>query len=233
MEKRKVPSVMGMLATAGYVLRKLVYAGAVDEKNLIVAGHPFVIALWALTAAALVLALWAARREQGTEVFEENFSANSSAFLGHGLLGVGMILSVCLSPMPQFGLLGTLWKALGFVSPVCLVAAGFRRMQGKRPFFALYAAPCLFFAVHVVAHYQIWCSNPQFTDYAFALLGAVCLSLHSYQLAAYSADIGKKSMLVLTGLAAVYLCGAELAGSMYPWLYFGGILFCLTNLLER
>ena len=39
-------------------------------------------------------------------------------------------------------------------------------------------------------------------------------------------------MLVLTGLAAVYLCGAELAQCLYPYLYIGGALFCLTNPTE-
>lgn len=230
MNKQKLTSAFGALATAGYILRRLVYAGAVDGKNLIVSGHPFVIGLWVLTAAALMLAALAAWKQPKLAGFDENFAAHAPAFPGHGLLGVGMALTAALNPVPMPGLLGLLWKLLGLAGPVFLLAAGFARMQGKKPFFALYMPVCLFFAVHVVAHYQIWCSNPQFTDYAFALLASVALSLLAYQLSAFSADTGDRRQLYLWALAAVFLCGGELARSAEPCLYFGGILFCLTVL---
>lgn len=230
MKKMKWPDVVGLLAALGFVLRKLVYAGAVDEKNLIIGGHPFVIALWVLTAAVMVLIGISVWKQEEPEAFRPDGSASSSAFLGSGMLGVGILLTVVLNPSPMAGLLGLIWKVLGWISPVCLLLAGFDRMRGRKPFFALYAAPCVFFAVHVVVHYQIWCSNPQFTDYAFALLGTVALSFFSYQQAACAADCGKRKSLRFLGLAAVYLCAVELPGSMYPYLYFGGILWALTNL---
>lgn len=233
MNKQKLTAAFGGLATAGYVLRRLVYAGAVDGKNLIVTGHPFVIGLWVLTAAALALAAFAGWKQKESKLFEENFAVSAPAFLGHGLLGVGAALTVCFNPLPMPGRLGLLWKILGLSGAVCLLVAGFERMRGKRPFFALYALPCLFFAMHVVAHYQIWCANPQFTDYAFALLSSVALSLLSYQLTAFSEDLGSRRVLTVTALAAVYLCGAELAGSLYPYLYIGGILFALTALPQK
>ena len=233
MKKMKLPAMMTALAVLGFVLRWLVYRMAVDGKNLIVSGHPSVTALWVLTAAALSLAAVCGWKRKGAKEFEETFAASAPAFLGHGMLGVGMLMAVLLNPLPMPGLPGLFWKVLGAVSPPCLLMAGFQRMQGKKPFFALYAVPCLFFAVHVVAHYQIWCSNPQFTDYAFALLATVMLALHTYQLTAYCVDMGEKRLLVFTGLAVVYLCGAELAGSMYPYLYLGSALFCLTALPSR
>ena len=228
MKKMKLPVLMGVLAALGFVLRRLVYAGAVDGKNLIVAGHPALITLWVLTAAVLALAAFGGWKQKG----ELSFEARPAAFPGHGLLGVGIALAVFLNPQPVPGLLGLLWKGFGMASPLCLLAAGFERLRGKVPFFALYAVPCLFFVIHVVAHYQLWCSNPQFTDYAFALLAAVMLALHSYQLTALSIGEGSRGLLVFTGLAAVYLCGAEMAASLYPYLYLGGALFCLTNARE-
>ena len=230
MKKVKFPVVMTALAVLGFVLRRLVYMTAVDGKNLIVSGHPVLIALWVLTAAALALAAFSGWKQKASGL---SFAAHGPAFLGHSLLGAGIALTVLLNPLPMPGVLGLLWKVFGIVSAVCLLMAGFDRMRGKKPFFALYAPVCLFFAVHVVVHYQIWCSNPQFTDYAFALLASVALSLHSYQLAAFSAEMGEKKMLVCTALAAVYLCGAEMALSVYPYLYLGGILFVLTGLLKE
>ena len=229
MKKMKMPALMALLAAAGFGLRWLVYATAVDVKNLIVTGHPAVIALWVLTAAALSVAAFAGWKTAETELI---YKAHAPAFLGHGLLGAAIVMTVLLNLSPMPGILGLVWKVLGVLSGPCLLMAGFERMRGKQPFFALYAAPSLFFAVHVVAHYQIWCSNPQFTDYIFGLLACTALALQCYQLAACSAGAGSKRMLALTGLAAVYLSGAELAQCMYPYLYIGGALFCLTNPTE-
>ena len=226
MKKMKLPVIMGALAVAGFGLRRLVYGIAVDGKNLIVSGHPAVAALWVLTAAALALAVFAGwGRKQAP-----SFGARPAAFLGHGLLGAGIALAVLLNPAPGPGLLGSLWKLFGIAGAAGLVLAGFDRMRGKVPFFGLYAAASLFFLVHVVAHYQSWCSNPQFTDYAFALLASAALAVHSYQRAACSVETGDRRILAVTALAAVYLCGTEMAASLYPYLYLGGAVFCLTDL---
>ena len=226
MKNVKFSAIMVPLAAAGFFLRRLVYLVAVDEKNLIMSGHPAVIALWMLTAAALVLAVFGGWKQKGQSLSQDL----PLAFLGHGMLAVGMLLAGFLNPIRAPGVLGTLWKVLAMGSAVCLLLAGFDRLRRKTPFFALYAVPALFFVVNVVAHYQLWCANPQFTDYAFALLGSVMLALHSYQLAAVSLNEGKKEILVMTALGAVYLCSTEIFGSGYPYLYLGGTLFCLTNL---
>ena len=226
MKKLKFPVLMAILAAAAFGLRWGVYATAVDEKNLIIAGHPIVVVLWVLTAAALGLAAFAAWKTKEESL---SFDAFAPAFLGHGLLGAALAVTVLLNPLPMPGILGQLWKILALVSAPCLLFAGFERMRGKMPFFGLYALPCLFFAVHVVAHYQSWCANPQFTDYAFGLLASVALALHCYQLSAFSAEMGEKKMLVLTGLAALFLCVGEMANGLYPYLYLGGAVFCLTN----
>lgn len=229
MKKMKCSAIMTALAAAGFILRRLVYLTAVDGKNLIVSGHPALVALWVLTAAALAVAVFGSWKQTGTEI---SFASHGPAFIGHGMLAVAAAMTVLLNYAPMPGLMGQLWNILGFATAVCLLPAGFERMRGKKPFFALYIPPCLFFVVHVVAHYQLWCSNPQFTDYAFALLASVALALHCYQLTAFSAETGNKRMLVMTALAAVYLCGAELAAGGYPYLYLCGALFCLTNRYE-
>lgn len=225
MKKIKLPAVMASLAAVGFVLRWLVYRSAVDGKNLITAGHPALLALWALTAAALVLAAVGGLKQKEEAL---SWEPHAPAFLGHGLLGVAMAMTVLLNrPMP--GILGLVWKILGLSGAVCLLPAGFQRLRGKMPFFGLYAVPSLFFTAHVVAHYQFWCSNPQFTDYAFGLLASVMLALNCYQRSAFGAETGSRRMLAFTGLAAIYLCGAEMAGSLYPYLYLAGALFCLTD----
>lgn len=233
MKNRKWTGILGVLAAAGFALRRMVYAGAVDEKNLIVTGHPFVIALWALTAVALVLAAFAGWKQGGSGLFAEHFGASAPAFFGHGMLAAGVLVTAVLNEAAMPGLLGSLWKVLGLLTPVCLVLAGFDRLRGKMPFFGFYALACVFFAVHVVNHYQIWCREPQLAEYFFSLTAMVALTLFAYQQAAFSADTGSRRMLTFTGLAAVWLSVAELAGSMYPYLYVGVILYCLTALSKE
>lgn len=231
MKKWSLPGAAGILAAAGYFLRRLAYAGAVDEKNLLVRGHPLMLGLWILTAAALVsVAVLALRKEKGSERYADNFSADAPAFFGHGMMAAAVLVTVLLNDAVMPGRLGLLWKVLGWAAPVGLFLAGFARLRGKVPFFGFYALACLFFAIHVVNHYQAWCSNPQLTDYFFSLMGMVALALFAYQQAAFAADAGERRMLILLGMGAVYLCGTELAASRYPYLYLGGILWCLTGL---
>ena len=101
MKKIKLPVVFVSLAAAGFALRHLVYVVAVDEKNLIVTGHPAVISLWAVTAAALVLAAFAAWKNAGSPM---SFAPFAPAFLSHGLLGAAVVMTVLLNPAPMPGL---------------------------------------------------------------------------------------------------------------------------------
>ena len=52
---KKLPLAVGLLGLGGLVLRQLVIAMATDHKNLIIPGHPLVIALWVTTALTAVL----------------------------------------------------------------------------------------------------------------------------------------------------------------------------------
>ena len=72
--------------------------------------------------------------------------------------------------------------------------------------------------------------TPQMQDYIFSLLGAMTLMFYGFYTAAMEAGCGSRRMMLGMGLAAVYLCSAELARSANPWLYLGGIFWVLTDL---
>ena len=112
-----------------------------------------------------------------------------------------------------------------------LVLAGITRALGKRPFFLLYVAVCMFFLVYIVTQYQLWSANPQMQDYVFALLAAMALMFFGFYEASQEAGCGNSRMKLGMGLAAIYLCLAELARSSCPALYLGGILWVLTELV--
>lgn len=215
------------LAAAGFGLRYFVYRYAVDAKNLVVTTHPLVVALWVLTAVTALFLLLSLRHLEEDPVW---FPNGNAAFLSHGLLAVGMFCTVWLNASPTAGLLGILWKVLGFSGAAGLLWAGFDRLRGKEPFFGCYALVCLFALVHVVVHYQRWCSNPQLTDYGFDLLGTVALSFLSYHLSAHPLGLAGRKVPTFAAGSLLFCYAVAMANGAYPYLNLGGWLFALTCL---
>lgn len=222
----KLPVWMLLPGTAGLLLRKMLYAAAVDDKGLLPRNHPLETALLVLSAAVLIAVVWIARK---AEAGGEPTSGSLAAF-GNLAAGAG-ILSAVLTGTPITGnYLESLWHILGLAAPVCLLLAAIVRALGKRPFFLLYVVACLFFLMHIVTRYPLWSGNPQMQDYLFSLLGAMSLTFFAFYTAAQETGSGNPRMRVGMGLAAIYLCTAELARSARPALYLGGLLWVLAEL---
>lgn len=226
----KLSGMMLLLGIGAMVLRKLLYLMAVDVKGLLVRNHPLEIALAALTAAALTVLVLAVRKQKGSENFADCYTADLPAAFGNVAAGAGIALTVLTTDPGMGGYLESAWRILGLAAPVCMCVAGIARMWGRKPFFLLHVAVCLFFVVHIVTRYQLWSGNPHMQDYVFALLGAMTLMFFGFYTSAMEADCGSRRMSVGMGLAAIYLCCAELSRSDCPWLYLGGILWVLTDL---
>lgn len=228
--RKYLPLSVALLGCAAYVLRKLLYALAVDWKNLLVSDHPLDTALTILTYAVLVFIAAAVWKLDGSADYGDNFSADLPAAVGHILGAAGIAMTMLTTTYALPGGLTTCWRILGYAAPVCLVAAAFARAQGKQPNFLLYLAPCLYLMFHVVCHYRLWSSNPQFQDYGFALFGAIALMFFLYYTAAFSVGAGKRRMQLFMGLSAMYLCLASAAVTEYPYLYLGGMGLAATGL---
>lgn len=225
-----LPAITVALGVVGFLLRWGLYAAALDGKGLLPKGHPLEILLWVVTAAALSLILAGAWNGKGSNRYVDNFGPSLAGAVGNILMAAGILLTVLLRQPKMPNLLGALWKLLGFVSAPCLVLAAFQRVQGKRPFFLLHMAACLFLVFHIVNHYQSWSGDPQLQDYLFTLLGTMALMFFGFYTAAFEVGSGRRRMHLGMGLAAVYLCLVNLSGSGYPFLYLGGIVWVLTNL---
>ena len=225
-----LPVLMLILGAAAFALRSALYAVAVDVKGLLLRGHPLEIGLTALTVAAMLLAALVAWKEEKSG-FDAKPLGNCLAALGNAAAGAGILATVLTAESLAAGYLASAWQILGYAAPACLLLAGITRMLGKRPFFLLYVAACLFFLVHIVTRYQLWSANPQMQDYVFALLAAMALMFFGFYEASQEAGCGNYRMKLGMGLAAIYLCLAELARSSCPALYLGGILWVLTELV--
>ena len=225
-----LPIVTAALGGIALVLRRVLYAVAVDAKNLLPVNHPLEIALGIFTGLVLACIAASVWKLDGSGRYEDNFQSDVPALVGHAAAAAGILITVLTNAPMMPGYLGNFWKVLGFAAPVCLFAAGYARLQGKQPFFLLHLIPCLFLVFHIVNHYQTWSGNPQFQDYGFALFGSMALVFFSFYTAAFDVEAGRRRMQLGMGLAAVYLCLAELAMTQYVWLYLGGIVWALTDL---
>lgn len=227
---QKLPFAVLLLSILGFALRMGLYAYGVDEKGLIVKNHPLELALTAVMVLTVVLTVTAVRKLKASEVYGDNFGASFPGALGHILAAAGIALTVLLNEAPMVGTIGKLWRLLGLVSAPLLVWAGLSRARGKKPFVLTHVVPCVFFAFHLVCHYQVWCSDPQLQNYGAAFLGTIALMLMSYHLAAFDAGRGHRRMLLALGLLAMHLCIVSMANTTYLYLYLGGAVWAGTAL---
>lgn len=214
------------LGLAALVLRRLMYDFALDQRGLLITWHPLAVILWMVTALAAALVLWTARHQTPSVTRKASFHRISA--LGQGLFGLGIGATVLLCQSPASGRLGTAWKLLGLTAACLLLAGAF---AGRRLLFPANVASCVFLAVHIVANYRCWSSDPQLQDYLFALLGAMGLMFYGFYTAAAEVDSANPRVRMGMGLAGLYFSLVQLGDPQYPGLYLGGALWVLTGLL--
>lgn len=225
-----LPVIVFSLSMLALSLYKRLYTTALDEKGLLIARHPLSAALWAVVFAGALLIVLAVWKLDGSNLYEDNFTASAPALLGHAFMGVTVLMMGLLYPFSLGGAIGLLWKGLGILCGGGMIWSGFRRKQGKMPFFGIHAALCLFLLLYLVSRYQGWSGNPQLQDYVFELLALAALVLFSYQCAAFEAGMGSRRMQLMTGLFVLLLWGPANFRGHVPGLYFSGALWAITGL---
>lgn len=218
---------------AAAVLRWLLYALTVDEKNLLPVLHPLEIGLWVLTLAAAAFVIARVRILDGSNRYVDNFSPSLLSMLGAFVMAAGIVITV-LTVEPTFeGPVSLLWKITGFLSAPALAAVGFSRKVGKRPLFLCHFVVCVYFVLHMVNRYQSWSGNPQLQDYFYSLGGSILLILFAFYQTAFDVGSGKRRMQLATGLLAAFFCMAALPQAQTGALYLTGAVWTLTNLCTQ
>lgn len=229
LKSKNLPYATLALSALSLLLRVLLYRTAVDERGLIVSGHPLEILLWLVTAGAAALAVATVWKLDGSNRYGDNFSASTVSAVGTFVMAAGILLTIFGMGWGDTGL-EKIRSLLGFAAAASLVIVGLHRMQGKRPLFLLHMAVCVFFGVFMVSLYQSWRNDPQLQDYVFSLLGCLLLMLFAFYQTAFDVGSGKRRMQLGTGLLAVYCCVAALANTEHGLLYFTGAVWTFTNL---
>lgn len=224
-----LPAVL-FLGLVAQILRRLLYTVAVDGKGLLISGHPLKIALWAAVLAGAVLTVLSSRKQTASSDCAESFGPSAAAAVGCAVMGGSVLMLVLQAEYPLGGMIGLLWKILGFLTAPALVWGGICRKEGKMPFFGIYGALCVFLLLYVISRYQSWSGNPQLQDYVFELLALVMLILFSYQQTAFGAEMGNRRMRLAFGLLAALLCWPAMVGAEASWLYAGGLIWAAGEL---
>lgn len=211
------------------ILRALLYAVAVDVKNLLPWGHPLEITLWVVFAAAAVWIIASVWKLDGSNEYEDNFQPSALAAVGHYIAAAGILLTVLLS-WYSAGRMIAVRKVLGILAAAGLILAGIAKQKGKPPVFLTHLAVCVFLVLHMLGNYNVWSSNPQLQDWVFDLFACVALVLFAFYEASFDAGMGRRRMQLGSGLLAVLCCVAALSGSGYIILYFGCAMWALTDL---
>lgn len=229
MKKQRIamylPLAVTLLAAAGFFLRRSLYAGALDEKNLLLTGTPAEAAVWVCTLTGAALTVLASRK--GALPQKADFSASLSAALGQILAAWGILLTVLLSSGGSA--LAGLWKTAGILSAPLLMWAAFDRVRGGQPFFGTYGVCSIFFALHLISHYQSWCADPQLQNYVFAFGGMLAMMLYAYQLCACCVGMGNPGIMRTAGLMAGYFCLVAAADTHQLYLLLGCAAWGLTG----
>lgn len=229
LKPKNLPYAVAVMGWIGLMLRWYLYVFTVDEKNLLVSGHPLETALWILTAVVVILTVAVVWRLDGSNRYRNNFGSSRAAAIGAFVLAAGILVTTLQLGMGS-GELKKVRMVLGVLAAASAVVAGIGRWQGRRPMFLFHVLMCVYFAIQNIAHYRLWSSNPQMADYVFSLLGGLTLMLFAYYQASFDVGSGSRRMQLGVGLLAVFFSLTAVGSAEEPLLYLAGAIWCFTNL---
>ena len=205
----------------GICLRLWLFAGGIDEKGLLITGHPANILLFILTAAVMAVLFLRLRTLGHAPGYSHLFPRSIPAAVGNGVAAMGIILTLPLS------LSGT--TVLGLLSAACFAYLAFCALKHLRPAFWLYGIITVYFMVYAVGQYRVFSTEPQISIYFFELLATVFLMLSFYYRAALTIGESKRTAYVFCNQAALFFCCLSLTNSN-RFLYLGMAVWAATNL---
>ena len=211
---------------AAAVLRYFLYAAAVDDRGLLIKGHPLEIAGWALLAALLGALYFLTNGLSKTRL---QVPVGPVPGAGSILLALGLA-AAALHADPRFSLM-KIAGMIAWLAAACMIFSGISRFQKKRPFFLLMVVPCIFFILYLVGLYQVLRGIPQIGDCLPAVGAAVSMLMLSYHQAAmdlHSSNV--RSQVFYSGLT-VFFCLTCLAEGRNPVFYACGAGWAGLNLL--
>ena len=111
-----LPVAAVLFSAAALYLRRQLYAVALDEKGLLLTGHPLETALWAVVLGGALLFILAASRLGGSNLYEDNFHPSLLAFCSNAFLSATVMVMALNQVLPLSEKVNLAWRILGFVT---------------------------------------------------------------------------------------------------------------------
>lgn len=211
-------ALLGMFA--GY-LRHLMFTTGMDEKDLLIPGHPTAIVLWAVSLGFLAFAYLISRNQTILAPFRAHFPQckirGSMSILGGALVSLYGAKEVLLSQL--------LVGIFAFIAGICMIFTGICRLRGKHPSPMFHCGVCVFCIIRLVLSFQGWSANPQLQDYVLQLMACISLMMFAFHRASCDANQINPKRTAFFSLCASFFCLASLSDSSLSLLMLGAGLW--------
>lgn len=198
----------------GLVLRIWLLSGGVDEKGLIVTGHPANTLSFLLTAVALlVLALCSLETEP--RIKKTVLQDPCAAMIGCFVAAVGVLATSIEELLRRTESVTVVCCILGLLAAAALVLSGILNFRRMRPAWWLQLPVVLFFMFHMISQYRFWSAEPEVQSFFFQLLASLFLMLSAYHRIATDAGKPEPRRYLFTSQAALFFCCLSCVGSSH------------------
>ena len=213
----------------GLLLRIWLLTGGIDEKGLLVTGHPANVLLFILTAFTLAVLFLCVRPLGPATSYSQLFPFSLPALIGNGIAAAGMAIVAIRQLAGSEDTFSLLSGIVGLVAASSLAYLGWCRLKQLRPSFVFHGVVTGYLMLYTITQYRGWGSETQVSLYFIPLLACICLMLSAYHRTALDANTGKRIWYVLFNQAALFFCIASLWGK--EWLFYGVMaVWTCTNL---
>ena len=206
----------------GLLLRRWLFSGGLDAKNLIIPDHPANILSFVVLALDFGVFFLALQLLTGKPAYRRLFPKSPLALCGSLAGSICLLMSV-LSNSAYTSIL----LVLGVAAALGMALGGLLRFGGKRPHVLCHGMIALYLILHLIFQYKQWSAEPELQEYFFPLLACIFVMLTAYHRTTLDHLYGSRKWFVFFNYSSVVLCITALDSEMWL-LYLSFALWCLT-----
>ena len=145
----------------GLILRIWLLTGGVDEKGLLVTGHPANILTFILTAVTMAVLFLCVRPLGGAPDYNHLFPLCLPAVIGNGVAAAGIAVIAIRQLMGSADTFSLVSGIIGLIAACSLAYLGWCRLKRLRPSFVFHAAVTGYLMLYTISQYRGWGSESQ------------------------------------------------------------------------
>ena len=206
---------MGTGALA-FSLRLWLQHSGVDSRGLFRENHVANTLLIGLSALFCIYLIFVCLCEKKGSLLRQS-GHQAPSLLGCAFGAAGFLFLGLTFPWVQGGGLGNVARIFCLLCAAAFALIYLLGFWGKKRPFWLFVIPVIFFMLLPLVRHGQWSRQTQFSDYGYPLLASASLLLYSYRYCSLQVQPESRRWVLLTGLAAVYLCILSAAAEYAPF----------------